>query len=86
VTRTEWSAEPVRNMDDDGCQSTEVTAAVCFGLFCVVDEPHCSPHEIHMVHILRTFEEAQIHFQDMIAKAYVRNGYLIQRCNGGVRS
>ena len=34
VTRTEWSAEPVRNIGKEGCQSTEVMGAVCSKLVC----------------------------------------------------
>lgn len=41
VIRTEWFAEPVRNMGREGCQSTEVMAAVCSRLVWVIDEPHC---------------------------------------------
>ena len=43
VTRTDRSAEPVRYMDRDGCQSTDVIAALCSRVFCVLLDPsHCS--------------------------------------------
>ena len=60
VTRTEWSADPVINMGNDGCQSTEVIAAVCSRLFCVVDEPHCSPKNSHDSDLRETHLHGQI--------------------------
>lgn len=52
VTRTEWSTDPVKNIGDEGCQSTDVTGAPCCRVFCPLDFPWIYRHKQHTMSLL----------------------------------